>query len=143
MRELKFRAWIDDSDLCNEEELYYHLDENGDFVPFMQDLDCWYFDDGQTLGDYLSSFGKGNVTQYTGRKDENEIEIYEGYILHAKGHYPGEGWYDTGEHEYDFVAKVEYDNDCQAYKCGGYYLHELDLIKVIGNIWENPELLEV
>ena len=137
MREIKFRAWIDESDLCNREELHNHLTDNNEFIPFMQDLNDWYFDDGQTLGDYFSNFGIGNVMQYTGLKDKNGTEIYEGDILYFEP-------YKT--HSNDRV--VEYIDGAYHGRLirNGYSKLLAECVyetKVIGNIYENPELLEV
>lgn len=82
--------------------------------------------------------------QYTGLHDKNGKEIYEGDILLADEEYVDEGelylevkWNDaqTGFYLYD----TKYDFDCDR--------EEFELIdksyQVIGNIYENPELLEV
>lgn len=71
------------------------------------------------------------VMQYTGLKDKNGIEIYEGDIISGGIKYEVEigevKWFDKG-----FGAQTEfgvvsfYENECV----------------VIGNIYENPELLK-
>lgn len=82
------------------------------------------------------------VGQYTGLKDRNGTEIYEGDILECKGHYSGEGWFDTGECDYHFISSVKWDNVKSSYKCGGFDLSELYVNNdvIVGNIFENPEL---
>ena len=129
MRAIKFRAWIDDEELCNEEEILYHLDENKNFIPFMQDLDSWYFDDGQTLGDYFDCFDKEKIMQYTGLKDKKGKEIYEGDIY---------------KDEENMLWKVIFDNGCfklENIHIPGRMFITKD-IEIIGNIYENLEMLE-
>lgn len=83
-----------------------------------------------------------SVGEYTGLKDKEGKYIYTGDIVHTEGYYPGEGWFDTGEHDYNFEATVVWDEKELTYKCGGYRLSELDEIIIIGNIFENPELIK-
>ncbi len=71
--------------------------------------------------------------QSTGLKDKNGVEIYEGDII--KNSYDEiytVKWFDAA-----FLLEEKYN--------GGFDYHELyleDNKKVIGNIYENPELLE-
>lgn len=120
MREIKFRAW--DKVAGNMFIIFDASEQTEWFLPKWKE--------------------RFEVMQYTGLKNHKGTEVYEGDIIHARGHYPGEGWYDTGEHEYNFKNEVKWDNDKLAYTCGGYYLHEINIIKIIGNRYQNPELLK-
>jgi hypothetical protein len=93
------------------------------------------------LADIRHAGGKLNFTtwdwiEYTGRKDKNGVEIYEGYLVK---------WIDEfGENPNIF--KVEYDEAQWVIvpisdSLKGWYLGGKDL-EVIGNIYENPELLQ-
>ena len=96
----------------------------------------WYRVDKETIG------------QYTGLKDENGKEIYEGDIIYFS--------YDMFVGNFDtFIAKgkvvfeegafyVEVFENERTTKDEAYLLYtiNLDTIEVIGNIYDNPELLE-
>jgi len=71
------------------------------------------------------------LMQYTGLKDKNGVEIYEGDVVkHGNG-----------------IQQVYYDNTTASYQMnlkGSVYDQEYggyDNVEVIGNIYQNPELL--
>lgn len=116
MREFKFRAW--------------------DKI-----LKIWYPIDGT---DTFSIFenNRFEVMQYTGLKDINGVDIYEGDIL--ENHYKSIEVKQPELFECDAFIVYGYDF------CSGFFNDgkiELERFystgpKVIGNIYENPELLE-
>jgi uncharacterized phage protein (TIGR01671 family) len=87
------------------------------------------------------SIGRWHIMQYTGLKDKNRVEIYEGDIITINHPYKERSW--TGEVVYDGYK----------FNGGGFFFSHFDdpsslfsegtkYIEVIGNIYENPELLQ-
>ena len=132
MREIKFRAWnkglrrmslVQELKFERRNNIVVHTKNSGG----MNDVNFF-------------------IMQFTGLKDKNNKEIYEGDIVRVITDYFGKGI------ENDFIGKIIY--------CEERMMFEIDIIKinigegfssssdyegeleVIGNIYENPELLE-
>ncbi|EPT57600.1 YopX family protein [Streptococcus agalactiae] len=111
----KFRAWLD-PDMYEEPVIH-----NGKFY-----LDWRDFENGNT-------YDLAVLMQSTGMFDENGVEVFDGDIM----------FYEQDCYQYTLV---KYDKDKLAFVlydgCERLY-HELwEPGEVIGNIYENPELLE-
>jgi uncharacterized phage protein (TIGR01671 family) len=118
-RQIKFRAWNPD-DKRIEYPLVFAICSNGKLQPLIK---C--SDGNRAYKDYP-------IMQYTGLTDKNGKEIYEGDIVQrgvitfSRGKFQGTYFDSNG----DFAEDWE-DDLCQ----------EKD-IEVIGNVFENPELLQ-
>lgn len=129
-REIKFRAW------CKQREEWIDIRRI-----FFNECESSYVEDydGEI---YFPERKDWELMQFTGLKDKNGVEIYEGDIVEIT--HPFRQRYHVGEVIYDgycFNVKgfwfTHYDvpNDAFSEGCG--------YTAVIGNICENPEWLEV
>lgn len=143
MKEIKFRAW----DYNNEkvipwENIRIEKDENE------ANLSVVVFDG--SIGDHFDDFP---IMQYTGLYDKNGTPIYEEDIVHfvnfdTTGGHLGDIEH-TGVVKYQSgIYEIWKNNDSEYYGSDGAFIlnHawlQDDEFEVIGNIYENPELLEV
>ena len=122
----KFRAW-DKVDKKLKQVYSIDFDENGE----IQSIKDEYTKPNEMYAMFEIEYFE--LMQSTGLKDKNGTEIYEGDII--KNSYDEiytVKWFDAA-----FYLEEKYN--------GGFDYHELHLEdnkKVIGNIYENPELLE-
>lgn len=81
------------------------------------------------------------ICQCTGLKDKNGNLIWENDICHRKEQYPEIIKYHDGDWTLDYsYASHKESGDC--YCNLGFYTEERKCAEVIGNIFDNPELLE-
>lgn len=142
MRELKFRVWIKDEERYYDEsdEESYMIVPNGN-VTYTSES---YEEDGVWFNDTTSATNDVVVEQYTGLKDKNGKEIYEGDIVRTKScDQPNfsAGAIEMVQQMYLIMNSAHY-RDPEISHCeplGHYCDTELE---VIGNIHKNPELVE-
>lgn len=147
-REIKFRVWR----FChsiNKHKFYYlnylKISRNEGADISFQDSDTNYFDDS------VDSFSEDTeLHQYTGIKDKDGREIYEGDILYWNNPIT------IKKENYFIVKHGDFGYKRDAYDCHyGFYCNPVESkamygikssfileSKVIGNIFENPELLK-
>ena len=110
MREIKFRAWHKKMKIMSNTAALEHLIEK----------------------DYHWDASDALWMQYTGLKDANGVEIYEGDVVYISGIGNCVVKWDAGGAYWMFESK---DEDAE------FQFVAEDLERVIGNIHEHPELL--
>ena len=97
----------------------------------------------------IQSFQKGTIGQFTGLKDKNGEEIYEGdiveFLMEGK-----EFWQELYEIRYSphracwqlHLLKQSQHRSSPQYISNSFTQSEADTIEVIGNIYQNKELLK-
>lgn len=134
MRKIKFRAW-----LKNEKKMVDVL-----YIDFDVKMIVFYNQDEEyedVIREEFAPFDAINLIQYTGLKDKNGVEIYEGDVfIYEDGcigvvRYSEQyawfiiEWYENSH------SKEPIDDD----PLGNINIHNME---VIGNIYDNPELLQ-
>lgn len=82
------------------------------------------------------------VCQYTGLTDKNGKKIWENDICDRKEKYPEIVTYNKGDWQLDYsyvFGKEIHSDACNL----GFYVCERNCVEVIGNIFDDKELLEV
>jgi uncharacterized phage protein (TIGR01671 family) len=145
MRELKFRIWDKQNKKWLENSSSLHCYSNWTICPFTN-----------KLVDYVGTFGEDDrcipspaedyyfegtkliqeqryvIQQYTGLKDSKGVEIYEGDILTCK------------YADQEVTEAISYSEEYAAFTHGEHALWRgwLGEAEIIGNIFENPELIK-
>ena len=146
MRDIKFRALS----FFSKEWIYgVPIKSNGWTKMAM----VWeiYHVDGAEYNVYEEDIIPETIEEYTGLKDKNGVEIYEGDIVVIKNEYP---FYDEGKPNYIAVVEWIFSGFQTVLYCVNKskrgisdgvnqgYFEDSEEYEIIGNIHENPELLE-
>jgi uncharacterized phage protein (TIGR01671 family) len=154
MREIKFRAWDK-----NKSAMIRNSVDAEDWGPY----DEWWGPEEKIAFEGLEYLAEAEhliLMQFTGLKDKNGKEIYEGDILavdnewaepegsvhwvkHIEHYEVAWGEWDGGDHETDtwILRNPNFTEDHHELYPGDLCGHSEDS-EVIGNIYENPELLK-
>lgn len=125
-REIKFRAW-------DNENKYMITSKQGIFTALRNSMNITVQDNGYyNNGDLLKpNKEKYTLMQYTGLKDKNCVEVYEGDKV----------MFDYGWTEPDEIGVITWNKDTASFQIKGHIpsssMKHLDRMKVIGNIYEN------
>ena len=129
MREIKFRAWLKESNQMIQNDFVNK--EASSFVIYDEVAQEWISNEAEFI-----------LMQFTGLKDRNGKEIYEGDICHIgtrateQEEATDEGNTEIWFHEGKFLTRY------YAFPVSAWACKEICFIEVIGNIYENPELLK-
>lgn len=132
MREFKFRVWDSERKRMS--------------LPFKLDGFSIFFTDDTIPFQFLSDTNRFKIMQYVGLNDINKKDIYEGDILRTTITLVWDLYFNKYRDESSVITTVvEYQPPRFTHRCvdGGYlYTFDMENFEVIGNIYENPELLE-
>lgn len=129
-REIKFRAW----DIENKQMVYdiETLEFNSYGVSKVTNQnDDWFF----VKQKEFISFPNCELMQFTGLKDKNGVDIYEGDILASHRHYfysPGVVVFEDRGWKIEFGVESHFCVDSV-----------WESVEVVGNIHDNPEMINI
>ena len=128
MREIKFRGRVHRNSTNKTDQSFVYGYYKKESSQFFNESAHYIIQEGISFRIILET-----LSQFTGLKDKNGKEIYEGDIIA----YPKSGYK-------DYKTKVIWNNDWLRYETkDGLGFSMAYGVEVIGNIYENPELLEV
>ena len=131
-REIKVRVWFE-NEMIYKPNKRFGIEINDDGVicltQYNWEVDPIYY----------------KMMQYIGMKDKERNDICEGDIIRKKDHNPCSKCGYDGE----MIAKIEWSEEDLCFELinkdgeSSLSLYDQDEIEIIGNAYENPELLEV
>lgn len=130
----RFRAWHTELGRYLKDNEFYINPDGSVYSAFES------YDNKNIRTNYIENFSRDDfdegyiiVEQYTGLKDKNGKEIYEGDIVEYD-------WYIRNDKSYKVKERVVFDD--MGARLGNDRIRNCSNVEVIGNIHENPDLLE-
>lgn len=128
----KFRAWLPALKwMCGVSAILF--DE--------ESIDVYKADDAERVTEMNVHQDEVTLMQSTGLEDKNGKEIFEGDVVVMDGRRRQVVTFGTQEVEEDF-GSVRIYRGFNLYLGGGYPNAVMSTFEVVGNIYENPELVE-
>jgi uncharacterized phage protein (TIGR01671 family) len=131
-REIKFRLWhIEDKQMYSYDFMWGRSGQSGsgwvDCVPFGEEREVGFFKHGNQIGIDPHDC---EIMQYTGKKDKNGIEIYEGDEIQDDGGYIGSVYWNQDHCQFlvDFAGLEDQELG--------------EWAEVVGNIYESNNAVE-
>lgn len=140
MREIKFRAWQKNHKKMG---VVPKIEWNN------EQIKCVKFDNGINCAPRFNTYGLEDwsldclvLMQYTGLKDKNGVEIYERDVVKCQAIFGGKLKRFIGFVTFDVLNCCASIDGVKEYEGKQEFLHRALRLEVIGNIYENPELLK-
>lgn len=140
-REIKFRAWDEGNKKMHTNVFFLKTGDNGnDWIVFSSEQQRHKTEGNKIVFDNPYFSQQIILMQFTGLHDKNGKEIYEGDILQlwpeeTKDQLRAIVIFEDGAFQYQYITKTQSPDKYR------FEHHKMNCHEVIGNIYENPNIL--